>query len=57
MTTFIPKNARKILSNPALQKDYFLKPFGLDVNLFIIRFQKIRIFQKNILNINTFNIK
>jgi hypothetical protein len=31
MTTFIPKIARKILTNAQLQKDYFLKPYGLDV--------------------------
>ena len=31
MTTFIPKMAHKILANPALQKEFFLKPYGLDV--------------------------
>lgn len=31
MTTFIPKMARKILANAELQKDFFLKPYGLDV--------------------------
>jgi hypothetical protein len=31
MTTFIPKNAHKILANKAMQREYFLKPYGLDV--------------------------
>ncbi len=56
MTTFIPKIARKILANPQLQRDYFLKPYGLDVNLPQYRHQKIVDSQDNILNIN-FSIK
>ena len=31
MSGFIPKNARKILASSALSKQYFLKPYGLDV--------------------------
>jgi hypothetical protein len=32
MTTFIPKIAKKILANAQMQREYFLKPLGLDVN-------------------------
>lgn len=28
---FVPKNARQILKSAALQKDFFLKPYGLTV--------------------------
>ena len=31
MTTFIPKMARKILASSEKQRDFFLKPYGLDV--------------------------
>jgi hypothetical protein len=34
MAMFIPKNARHILTNAAKTRDYFLKPYGLDVSLF-----------------------
>ena len=30
MATFIPKNAKQILTNAAKARDYFLKPYGLD---------------------------
>jgi hypothetical protein len=32
-TSFVPKNARAILKNAKLQREYFLKPFGLNVSL------------------------
>lgn len=32
---FVPKNAIQILRNSALQKDFFLKPYGLDVQICI----------------------
>lgn len=32
MKSFVPKLARKILSDPKLQREYFLKPYGLDVS-------------------------
>ena len=57
MSAFIPKNARKILSNPALQTEYFLKPYGLDVSVVILRFLKIKIILKSIPNINSSSIK
>lgn len=57
MATHIPKNARKILSNPALTRDFFLKPYGLDVKTPQLRFQLIKISQKSILNTNSLNIE
>lgn len=32
---FVPKNAAAILKNAALQKEFFLKPYGLTVNSII----------------------
>lgn len=58
MTTFIPKIANKILSSPAMQKNYFLKPYGLDVLLFAwLRFQRIKTTPRNIHNTNFSNIR
>ncbi len=37
---FVPKNATKILKSAALQKEYFLKPFGLTVLFEIIKRQQ-----------------
>ncbi len=31
MKSFVPKLARQILNDPKLQREYFLKPYGLDV--------------------------
>ena len=33
---FIPKNALAILKNKNLQRDFFLKPFGLQVYIIVI---------------------
>jgi hypothetical protein len=33
---FIPKNALAILKNKKLQRDFFLKPFGLQVYIALI---------------------
>lgn len=57
MTTFIPKMARKIIASPQLQREYFLKPYGLDVEMNRLRFLKIKTIQDNILNTNLYNIK
>lgn len=52
MTTFIPKTAHKILANPKLQREYFLKPYGLDVSSLPIRYPKIKTTPNNTLHIN-----
>ena len=57
MSRFIPKNAHKILANPTLTRDFFMKPYGLDVVFVILRFLKIRICPKSIQSINLWNIK
>lgn len=53
MATFIPKNARQILSNAAKARDYFLKPYGLDVSLSIVRHPPTQISLKNIQSTNS----
>lgn len=52
MSSFIPKNARKIIANSKLSREYFLKPYGLDVFLPSLSFLKIKISPKNIPNTN-----
>lgn len=56
MTTYIPKNARKILSNSTLTRDYFLKPYGLDVRRHQNRHLKMQTSPKNIHNTNSSSI-
>ena len=53
MATFIPKNAKQILANAAKARDYFLKPYGLDVSLGIVRLLQMQISPKNILSTNS----
>ena len=54
MATFIPKNARHILANAARTRDFFLKPYGLDVICRLASFQKIKISQNSTRNTNSF---
>ena len=56
MSSFIPKNARKIIANSKLSREYFLKPYGLDVFLPSLSFLKIKISPKVIPNTNFSNI-
>lgn len=56
MTTYIPKNARKILANSTLTREYFLKPYGLDVSRDLNRHLKMRISLKNIHSTNSSSI-
>jgi len=57
MTTFIPKIARKILSNPAMQRNYFLKPYGLDVTTELLRSLKTKTTPNHIHNTNFSSIR
>ena len=53
MATFIPKNAKQILTNAAKARDYFLKPYGLDVIMLPNRLLLTKIFPESTPNINS----